>query len=414
MKASFVTSLLQGEPDLWCAAFAERHNGFGRLPIPGKHGFWVVSDPQAISTILTDRQTYDKGGPFYQIIARALGADGLFTTNDEWLWRRLHDAIWPSLRSHELVAANVGTLASDLWLRRMDAWDVGVPIELFTELKEFSIELLAAYLFGVEVDSRKLARLTRAVFAGMAGRIFLPVWAPGGRRYARVVRELMDEIDAIIESRRASLPQGTLLDSLLHAEPAFTSDQIRDQVMTMLMAGHDSTATVLAWAFIRLSEDEELYADLRQEALQSNGVMPTPIVQTIRAASHEHPAFPMFPRNVTKPTRLLGHRLHKGDQIAISLYGMHHTEGFAQTFAEFLEADQQGLTQLRRGAHLPFGAGRRKCPGEDFAMHTGSIVLSLFLREFSTIRRPAKNSGEHSRYAMTAPPRDNAAMWLRR
>lgn len=412
MKASFITPLLQGEPAVWCAQFAQKHQGLGRLPLPGRRGFWIASNPQAITTILTNRDVYDKGGPFYQTIARALGQNGLFTTNDEWLWRRLHDAMWPTLRRHELIAADVGALASEIWLRRMRAWDTSNPVELFTELKEFSIELLAAYLFGVQVDCRRLAQLTRAVFAGMAGRVFLPTRFPGGRRYAVVVGELMVEIDAIIHNRRLQLPQGTLLDALLHAQPGFTDQQVRDQVVTMLMAGHDSTATVLSWAFIRLSERSELYANLRHDALTNEAVMPDSIMRTIRAASHEHPAFPMFPRNVAKQTILQGHRLQEGDQIVVSLHGLHRMPGLARTFDQFIEADMAGLTPEQREAHKPFGAGRRKCPGEDFALYTGAIVTGLFLREFSAIRRPAKHSGERSRYAMTAPPRDNAAMWL--
>jgi len=414
VKASHFTPLLQGEPAQWCAEFAHRHNGMGRLRLPGRRSFWVVSNPEAITIVLNDRLRYDKGGPFYQIIARALGPSGLFTTNDQWLWRRLHDAMWPALRAHELAQTNIDALTSDLMTRRMTAWNTKAPIELFTEFKELSIELLAAYLFGADVDSRKLARLTHAVFAGMAGRVFLPAGFPGGRRYARVTRELMAEIDAIIAMRRASLPQGTLLDGLLRAEHQFTNEQIRDQVVTMLMAGHDSTATVLAWALIRLSEDPLLYERLRDDARNNEAVMPESIMHVIRAASHEHPAFPMFPRNVAQATTLLGHRLAADDQVVVSLYGLHRLEGFAATFNEFLEADAQGLTAVQREAHKPFGAGRRKCPGEDFAMRTGAIVLYLLLREFSAIKRPRRNSGEHSRYAMTAPPRDNAAMWLRR
>lgn len=412
MNASLVQLLLQNEPAALCAEVAHRHDGMAKLPIPGRKQFWIVSHPAAVATVLTDRTTYDKGGPFYQVIAKALGTTGLFTTNDDHLWQRLHDAMWPSLRRRELEAAGVESLASNLWLQRMQNWNLRKPVELFTEFKEFSIELLAAYLFGAEVDNRRLARLAQAVFAGMAGRVFLPATFPGGRRYAKVTQELLTEIDAIIAARRTTLPRGTLLDALLHAEPSFTNVQVRDQVMTMLMAGHDSTATVLAWALIRLSEDDTLYAHLRHEALTSGYAMPASIAHVFRAAAHEHPAFPMFPRNVVRATTLRKHRLRSGDQIVVSLQGLQKSDGLS--FEEFWEADTAGLTAAQRETHKPFGAGRRKCPGEDFAMQAASIVLLHILREFDAIWRPRQNSGERSRYAMTAPPRDNAAMWLHR
>lgn len=409
MNASIVRSLIHGEPAALCAEFARRQGGIAKLPVPGRRQFWIVSQPKAVADVLNDRLTFDKGGPFYQVISRALGEAGLFTTNDEQLWRRLHDAMWPSLRGKQLAEAGVMSLATELWLRRTHSWNLNAPIELFTELKEFSIELLAAYLFGVEVDSRRLAQQACAVFAGMAGRVFLPASFPGGQRYARVTHALAAEIDAIIAARRHNLPSGTLLDALLQTEPAFTNAQVRDQVMTMLMAGHDSTATVLSWALIRLSEDAAFYANLRHDALASVAA-PASVVRAIRAASHEHPAFPMFPRNVAQSTKLQGHRLRKNDQVVVSIQGLQQMTGLG--FEGFIEADTSGLTPEQREAHKPFGAGRRKCPGEDFAMLTGSTVLTLLLREFDAIRRPISNSSERSRYAMTAPPRDNAAMWL--
>lgn len=410
MKAPVLKALLARDPVAACAEIAHRHGGIVKLPAPERQGLWIISDPELVNEILvTPQGRFDKGGVFYQIIGRALG-QGLFTTNDPALWQRLHDTMWPTLRQHNL--GQVNELALELWQRRMDSWNERRPIALFEQFKLFSIELLAGYLFGAQVNTRRLVSLTGRVFAGMSGRVFLPTWFPGGQRYARAISELMEEIDRIIE---ASTGNGTLIDALRQAD--FTPSQMRDQAVTMLMAGHDSSATVLAWAMIRLGERPDVYASLRVEALQTEpwqlaGL--TPLAQFFQAAAHDHPAFPMFPRNVAKTTRIGGRLLRAGDQIVIAAHALHHDPRFWHSFDDFYEALGHGLDRAQRQAHLPFGKGRRKCIGEDFAVYTSTMALGLLLRRFSAIARVQPSSGERSHYHMTAPPRDGAMFWLTR
>jgi cytochrome P450 len=415
---SLVRALLQQNPADFCTILAHRHDGIAKLPIPGRRKFWVVSDPASLHEILvTKADTFDKGGPLYRTIARALGSEGLFTVNDRALWGRLHSLMYPSLRRYKLDP--VTTLAATLWQERMETWETVQPIALFEEAKKFNMQLLAVYLFGLEVDSTQLVELASQVFAGMAGRIFLPTWLPGGAKYVRAINAFMAEIDRIIAIKRKMLSSETLLDSLFEATPSLTEKQLRDQVVTLLMAGHDSTATVFSWALIRLSERPSQYNRLRQIALATKDsswndqTELQEIERWIRAAAHDHPAFPLFFRNVTKTIVLKDKEIRAGDQIIVTPYATHHDTRYWQGFDDFLIQSKEQPTIDRRLAHLPFGKGARKCIGEDFAMRIAVVMLSELLRRFSSIARSSPHSGEKIRYAMTAPPRDGALMWLK-
>jgi len=418
---SLMRALLQQNPAELCALLAHQGGGIKKLSIRKKsRQFFIVSKPELLREVLiTQVDAFDKGGPLYATIAKALGGEGLFTVNDSTLWEYLHSLMYPSLRRSQLEP--VTELASSMWRDRMEQWDTSFhPIALFEEAKQFNMQLLAAYLFGLEIDSARLVELASEVFAGMAGRVFLPSWFPGGAKYQRAINAFMQEIDRIIALKKGMPGGKTLLDTLIDATPNLSDKQLRHQVVTLLMAGHDSTATVFSWALIRLSERPEAYNRLRRVALGTRGSswdsheLFQDILNWLRAAAHEHPAFPLFFRNVAKQTQLGGETLKPGDQIIVAPHATHHDPAYWHGFDDFLSKISKPLEPEQRRAHLPFGQGARKCIGEDFAMRVGIIMLTELLRQFTRIERPSRNSGEKIRYAMTAPPRDGGLLWLSR
>lgn len=422
-----VAALLRRDPAVLCTRLALTHGGVARLPIPGRRKFWVVSDPECLHRILvTDATQFDKGGPIYRIIADALGEDGLFTVNDEATWRLLRQIMNPAFRRAEL--RTVMELTAEAWRSRMDAWDLRGPIELFSELKLLSVEVLVRHALGNAVDTAELTRLALPVFDGMAGRIFLPHWAPGASGYRKAIAALDDRVRSIISSRR---DQGTeaedLLGRLMTATDPQTghrlSDrQVRDQVFTLLMAGFDSTATVLSWACVLMAERGDQLDRLRTEvadvcADRTPTLEDLPRLVTVQALLQEslrlHPAFPMFFRNVKAETRLGRHRLAVGDQIIIAPYATHRDPARWPDPAGFDSGRFAGrLDHEQRAAYLPFGEGKRKCIGEDMATMTGLLILAMLAQRFAAFRRPDGHSGQAARYAMTRPSRDNARLIL--
>lgn len=418
-------AIARKDPAVWLAGLALKGGGIARLPL-GPRGllgrsFWVVSDPHLLrQVLLTNSGNYDKDGPLFGVIRRALGKEGWFTTNDEDLLRMLRGRMLPVLQRNNLAGA-VDTVAL-MTRRRVEAWDSRQPVLLFEEVRRLNIEFLITYMFGVEADVAKIARLTAEVFAGMAGGLFLPLWVPGSKKYAESIKALVAEIEIVIMHRRARGVVGTdLLGALLEIEPKLTDAQVRDQVMTVLMAGHDSTAASLAWGFIRLSERPDIYGVLHAEVSSVIGkrlpaltdLWRLPELQRfVRSVFHDRPAFPLYPRNAVSEDWLGGKLIRPGDQMIISPYAAHHNPRVWGGFDHFYEQWQAGLTKEQRRAHLPFGEGKRKCPGEDLATCIAVTIIAIVVQRVESLRRVTDHSAQQVHFAMTAAPADHAAMYV--
>jgi cytochrome P450 len=401
-----------------CIRAAVRRRGLVRLPVPGRRAYWVVSDPEHVRRVLvTNAENYDKAGPLYGVIASA-GGEGLFTVNDPALWRMLRQLMGPAFQRSSMPT--VAELSSRLWQRRMARFDPGRPVDFFNEFKQLGIETLVEYLFGETADSGRIARLAQSVFEGMAGQLFLPRWMPGTARYARAIAAFDDLVYSMIRARRSSsVPRDDLLGYLVFASDpqtgtGLTDRQVRDQVFTLFMAGFDSTATVLAWAVTYLARDPPSFGRLRAEVLGVVGGRPPTLADTadlprLRAfwqtVLHYQPAFRIFFRNVVGADRLGDAAVSPGDQLMISPYATHRDPRYfpgARQFDPDLLAHP--LTPRERSAHLPFGQGRRKCPGEEMAYATGVLPLAMLLQRCDALRLPSLNGGLRNRYAMTSPP----------
>ena len=418
-------ALARRDPAVWLAGLAQEGDGIARLPLGPRmllgRSFWIVSDPYLLRQVLvTNVDNYDKDGPLVGVIRRALGNEGWFTANDERLLRVLRERMLPVLQRSNLTPAvdMVGRLMKE----RVRSWETNSPVKLFEEVRCLSIEFLIRYMLGTEADVAKLARLTSEVFAGMAGGLFLPLWIPGARRYARAIAELMAEIEAIILERRTSgVGRQDLLGRLLEIEPRLTDKQIRDQIVTILMAGHDSTAASLAWGFLHLSDRPGLFLQLQAEVLTKVGMnLPTladlgelqGLQRFVRSVFHDRPAFPLYPRNAVGHDTLGGKTIWPGDQVIVSPYAAHHNPKVWGGFDDFWQQWSLGLEKEQRLAHLPFGWGKRKCPGEDLATYIALTILVVFLQHVVSLRRVDDHSGARVRFAMTAFPADLAAMRL--
>lgn len=414
------------DPAILLAGLAQKGDGLARLPLGPRallgRNFWVVSSPHLLKQVLvTNASNYDKDGPLFGVIRRALGDEGWFTVNDEVLLGILRERMLPAFQRSNLAPA-VGMIGR-LMSARVSSWSADRPVELFDEMRQVSIEFLVRYMLGAEANVAKIARLTSEVFAGMAGGLFLSLWLPGSKKYARAISGLMAEIEAIITFRRASgVRRPDLLGCLLDIEPRLTDKQVRDQVVTILMAGQDSTAASLAWGFIRLSQRFDLFSQLQAEVLTKLGTKVPTLADLrdlhelqcfVRAVFHDRPAFPLYPRNAVEADILGGKLIRPGDQIVVSPYAAHHNPRVWGSFDYFWRQWAGGLEKEQRLAHLPFGLGKRKCPGEDLATYFALTVLAIFLQNVASLRRIDGHTGERVHFAMTAFPADLAAMELR-
>ncbi|MFX0580856.1 cytochrome P450 [Nocardia nepalensis] len=350
-----------------------------RMPLPGRS--WLITDSDLIDRVLrTGAGEFDKGGPIYRIIRKATGDEGLFVINDRQLWRTLREHTNPAF-----AAAELAPLAHESVRRlndRVDSWRPNRAVDVFTEFKLLNVELLAQHLFGQTVDCATLVRLAQPIFDSQRKQWF----RIGGGRYRRAIAAMDAEVHAIIDRRRALNDfGGDLLGHLLRVRPELPVQRIRDQVISHLMAGFDSTACAQAWACVRLADNPAELAELRTEVEQT-------LVNRVPAAADlarlplltsffgdvvaQRPSFPLIFRHVVVDTELAGRPLRQGDQLFIAL----------------------------GPARLPFGSGKRKCIGEPMALLTGALSIAVLVQRFGRWQR-TRPGNQQIRYATTAPPR---------
>lgn len=368
------------------------HSNGGIAPVPFTRGrVVVVSKPEYVGEVLSGSNShqYRKGSWAEKQIAKALGSRGLFLTDDTVWWAQLRKIMNPAFKHSAMETVAQFTLAA--LERHMANWQDGQPVDLFEEFKQVSIEVLMRHLFGTAIGDTKIAELSRLadpVFEGMAWQVFMPKWLPGGWGYRRAIRRLEYRVYQLIERRRQSYlanPRQSAPDLLWHLlaseDPVISDEDLRHQVFTMLMAGFDSTASVLCEAARALAFDGGHKIDLlRAELYDVAGATPVafghlPLLTRLGAFTYstlkDRPAFPNYFRMVVGQDCKLGdYRLAPGTQLIIGLHAMHHMP----------DTDRDRKDKLHP---IPFGYGPRKCIGETMATVMMKLILGRMLQRYS-------------------------------
>ena len=253
-------------------------------------------------------------------------------------------------------------------------------------------------------------------------RFFLPdaLPTPGNRRMRAAVGRLDRIVYRMIANRRATGKRGDdAISMLLEASEAeshpLTDRELRDEVMTLLMAGHETTAVALAWCLYLVAGRPEIEAALAAEAtLILGGRRPTvadlPRLRTAEAVVFEtlrlYPPAYALSREAIVPTAVGGHPLPKRGIAFISVWGAHRRpEAFDEPDAFRPERWLDGLARrLPRGAYVPFAEGPRKCLGAGFAMQEMTLALATIVSQWEL--RLADAAPVRARPAVTLRPAD--------
>jgi cytochrome P450 len=360
----------------------------------------LVDDAAQVWDLLT-KHTRRTGKGRGLVRARLLLGEGLLTSEGETHLRHrraLQPAFHPQ-RIADYLAHFAGAAR-----RRADRWSDGGDIDLVAEMSAMTLDGAGTALFGSDLRG-PAPQITRALTNLLAG--FRIAMAPGGPTLLRsplpvAIRvrsakaELENVIDDLIRGRWAGeSTSGSVLD-LLASQPELTDEQVRDEVMTLLLAGHETTAMALTWAVAAIDQAPAVRADLEAEWDAKPEALPAgelaealPLTTAVLAETLRlWPPSWMFSRRVLEPVVLDGHTVPVGTMCLVSPALLHrdprwwaeperfrpdrwlrHVPGKADRF------DPKSPGQPR-GAYLPFGAGPRMCIGEQFAWLEATTVLA--------------------------------------
>jgi len=345
-------------------------------------------------------------------LLRALLGDGLVVAEGD-LWLRQRRLMQPAF--HRQRVAAYGEIMAVHAERRMAGWREDTVVDMHEEMMAVTRAIVARALFDADVsEEARLIGDAMDIVAESFGkrlgslRAFLPMWlpTPDNLRLRRAVRGLDRVVYRMIADRRRAEARGDLLSILLEAQDAddgsrMTDRQVRDEVMTLFLAGHETTAVALSWTWYLLAQHPAADARLADELRTVLGGR-APTVADLPALRYAEmvvtesmrlypPAYAMG-REVVRPIELAGHALPAGSILIIGTWAVHRDARWfddPETFRPERWTDD-AASRLPRFAYLPFGGGARQCIGNGFAMMEAVLILATIAQRF----RPALVPGQ--------------------
>ena len=389
-------------------AARREHGDFVRLRL-GPYRVYLLLHPEHVRHLLqTNPRNYLKDGYEHN---EPLTGRGLLTSEGEF-WRRQRRLAQPAFHKERLEGtASAMTAATGEMLERwQDHLETGGrrPLQIEAEMSRLTLTIVGRTLMGAEVSGgasevgRSLEHTLRYAF-GRTGRFFnLPFGfpAPKNLRYMRAIRALDAVVYSLIDGRRRSgEDRGDLLSMLVRARDAETGEgmsrkQLRDEVMTFLVAGYETTARALSWAFYLLDQNPGEGRKLREElARVLDGRTPAygdlPRLSYTRMFVQE--AIRLYPpawglaRRARGEDEIAGYRIPRGSRLIISAYVTHRHPAFWEKPEKF-DPERFGPHRSEgrpRYAYFPFGGGPRQCIGINFAMMEATLITAMVAQRFA-------------------------------
>ena len=411
---------------------AREYPGAARLPMPGG-ALVYLTDPEAIGDVLLDRERVFTKDWTTRALTAVLG-DGLFTSEGE-TWRRQRNLIAPALHRKQ-IASYVGIAA-----RRASAYAAaradGETRDVKPDMTRLTMEIVAEALFGDDIGDAA-ARVARALEAALQAfesliyswRRFVPeAFDQPVRRRLRDASAALDAVvnEIVARKRAADAPGDDLLSRLIEARDeggaGMTDRQLRDEAVTMLLAGHETTAMALGfslWFLARHPESAARVADEARAVLGTRAVEADDLTRLPAAAGafkealRLRPPVWLFGREATRDAIVGGFAIERGEQVLVSPWLMHRDPRWFPQPEVFRPARwEEGLEKaLPRHVYLPFGSGLRACAGMHFALMEGTVILATVCRAWRV--EPTSADPLPLSPAITLRPRDGVRLRFRR
>jgi cytochrome P450 len=329
--------------------------------------------------------------------------DGLLTSEGED-WKVQRRLAQPAF--HREIVASYAGIMTGYAEQMLSTWDDGAVIDVHQEMMKLTLRIVVRALFDVEVtETDKLSRSLNAMMRHSAGiRMLLPAFVrrlplPGMSEVRRAVQELNDAVRTIINRHRKSMgaASGDLLSMLMQARDedgsSMSDKQLRDEVMTFLLAGHETTALALSWCWYLISRNPEIEKKLHGELDTVLGTrspkhsdLPSLMYteRVIKESMRVYPPAWSLARQVIRPFELGRYQMPAGANIVTSQWIMHHDSRFFPGPENF-DPDRwsaENTQNLPRFAYFPFGGGPRQCIGAGFAMMEAVLLLATIASRF--------------------------------
>jgi cytochrome P450 len=373
-----------------------------RLRLPGLP-LYLLNNPDDVEQVLVKNNRAFVKSRYFRRELGFLGK-GLLNSEGEF-WRRQRRLAQPTFHRRRINA--YGEVMVSYTERMLATWRAGEIRDIHQEMMRLLLEIVAKVLFDAEIaESREVREaLDRAVKrfdeqgSGMLVRFLLGNFpTPTNLRFRRAVGRLDEVIYGIIDERRSSgKDTGDLLSMLLHAQDEegnqMSNRQLRDEVITLLLAGHETNALALSWTWYLLSRHPEVETKLLDEFREVLGdraptVDDVPRLRyaemVIKESMRLYPPAWGLSREAAEECEIGGYRVPAGTQLFIVLWVLHRDPRYFEDPETFHPERWEDGSAKRtpKYAYLPFGAGPRLCIGSSFAMTEAILLLATVAKSF--------------------------------
>jgi cytochrome P450 len=369
----------------------------------GPYRILLIYHPDAIEELFVTRSRDFVKSPGVRLLRPLLG-DGLFLSEGD-TWLRQRRLVQPAF--HRQRMAGYGDVMTTFAERHVADWKDGDVIEMHAQMMALTQAIVGKTLFDADVsgDAHEAGQAAKVLAEDFGVRLrsfqLIPYWLPTPRNLTlrRAIRRLDRLIHRIIAERRASAEdRGDLLSMLLHAQDAddgsrMTGQQVRDEVMTMFLAGHETTAVALSWTWYLLAQHPDAdtrLADELREVLGGRAPSVADLPRLKYAGMVVTEAMRLYPpaygigRQAARATEIAGHAIAPADIFIAPTWVVHRDRRWFEEPEAFRPERWAGdlARRLPRFAYFPFGGGPRQCIGNSFAQMEAILLLAAIAQRF--------------------------------
>ena len=378
---------------------------------------YLLNNPEAIQEFLiTYRDNHTKSPHDAKLLGRFLGR-GLLTNEGEnhKRQRKLVQPAFHMKRIQSYADVMVGYTSAML-----DSWRTASGIDVDHEMMKLTLNIVTKTLFNANISETEAEDVSRALDELQADMtklstliVSVPEWLPLPiNRRIKANTAVIDRIvwRVINERREAGTDEGDLLSMLLLSKgedgaPGMTDQQVRDEVITLFLAGHETTANALTWTHYLLSQHPQALRRLQDELDSVLGDRTPTIADLPRLPWNEMvvkeamrlypPAWSLGPRIVHTPITIGGYTIDKNTAVMISPYTMHHNPRFWPDPERFdpERFSPENEKARHKYAYIPFGAGPRVCIGNTFALMEAQLIMATIAQRLNWSLDPTQKIG---------------------
>ncbi|GAB4511071.1 MAG: cytochrome P450 [Anaerolineae bacterium] len=367
----------------------------------GPYDLYQVHHPDLVRQVLvTDAKKFHKWDRIKKVFGKA--ANGLFIDDGDH-WRQHRKLAQPAFHTRRI--GHYADIIVQKTQLTIDSISDGQPFDMLQKMTELAMRVIAKVLFDADLDEKthpialQLGTIIEMLTLESMNLLHAPDWMPTPRnlrenKALHDVRAFLMEI--IVERRTSGVDNGDLLSALVFTQDedgnGLSDVEVYDEIVTLFLAGHDTTANGLAWLWYLLSGHPEAQATLYAEVTAVlNGRVPTladlaALTYTemcFKEAMRFYPPVWLIQRQAVEPVEIAGYTIAPGSVVQLSPWALHHDSRYWDDSLSFKPErfTKQGEHQVGY-AYVPFGAGPRVCIGEHLAMMEAKIVTAMLTSRF--------------------------------